>query len=92
MDGYIPYFYAVIKVIKLSALYALGYLVFSPLCSFSTSCKETSPCSLLKGCVSLVQTSMQRTFYFLKEHISIPIKEMKAFQENPCEKSKIIEE
>jgi hypothetical protein len=33
---------------------------------------------------------MQRTFYFLKEHISIPIKEMKAFQENLCEKSKII--
>ena len=31
-------------------------------------------------------------FYSFKEHISIPIKEMKAFQENSCEKSKIIKE
>jgi len=29
-------------------------------------------------------------FYFCKEHISIPIKEMKAFQGKSCEKSKII--
>lgn len=36
------------------------------------------------------ETSVERTFYYFKEQISITIKKVKVFQEISCEKSKII--
>lgn len=57
--------------------------VFLPLCK---------NCLVLpwEGVFLLYRQACWEDFYFLKEHIYIPIKEMKAFQENPCEQSKII--
>lgn len=43
-----------------------------------------------KGVFLFSRQARREHFYFFKEHISIPIKEMKAFQENSCEKSEII--
>ena len=68
----------------------LGHIVFSTVLLFLPLCKESRLVLHWEGVFFLYRQACWEDFYFLKEHISIPIKEMKAFQENPHEKSKII--